>query len=134
MREKLHFPRFWQGIGWLMVAVVCWLSLTPNPPEPPGLLGWDKAQHLLAYGGLMFWFRQVFHRHWRWPAFLTGLGMMLEFLQGFTGARTPDLFDVIANTMGVLLGVVLAELLAVLRIEHVDHLMWASCSKENRGS
>lgn len=134
MREKLHYPKFWQGIGWLMVAIVCWLSLTPHPPEPPKLLGWDKAQHALAYAGLMFWFRQVFYRNWRWPAFLIALGITLEFLQGFTGGRTPDIFDAIANAAGILIGLVLAESLVVFRIEHFEQFMWESRCRGNRGS
>ena len=134
MRENLHFPHLWQGIGWLMVVMVCWLSLTPNPPEPPDFLGWDKAQHSAAYAGLMYWFWQVFHRHWRWPVFLIGLGAILEFLQGLTDHRTPDPFDMAANSMGVLIGLLLAKTLVVFRVELIDHLIWRFCWKKPRTS
>lgn len=108
-RPPLRFTRLWQGLGWVMVVVVMWLSLTPHPPQPPSLLGWDKAQHLTAYAGLMFWFRQAFAPHWRWPAFLLGLGMMIELLQGFTAVRVADLSDIVANGLGVALGLMLAR-------------------------
>lgn len=103
----LAYPRVWQGIGWLMVAIVVWLSLVPQPPVPPEFLAWDKAQHFVAYAGLMFWFRQSFQPHWRWPAFLIGLGIGLEYLQGLSGVRMLDPFDMLANSIGVLLGLLL---------------------------
>lgn len=101
----LRFRLFWQGLGWAMVATVVWLSLTPHPPEPPSFLIWDKAQHTLAYAGLMFWFRMAFERHWRWPVFLLGLGLGLEVLQGLGGVRTGDWRDMVANGLGVVVGV-----------------------------
>jgi hypothetical protein len=91
-----------------MVFAVAWLSLTPHPPEPPAFLVWDKAQHALAYACLMVWFRLAFAKRWRWPAFLLGLGIGLEFLQGLGGARTLDPSDMIANAVGVGLGLMLA--------------------------
>lgn len=92
-----------------MVAVVVWLSLTPHPPEPPSFLAWDKAQHFLAYGGLMFWYGMGFPRHWRWPVFLVGLGIGLECLQGWGGIRSFDPFDMVANTIGVGIGLALLK-------------------------
>lgn len=107
-RTDLHFASVWQATGWGMVVAVIWLSLTPNPPHPPAMLTWDKAHHLLAYTALMFWFAQSFARHWRWPVFLCGLGFTLEVLQGLGGVRSFDLFDLVANVLGVTLGLVLA--------------------------
>ena len=40
-------------LGLIVVAIVVWLSLDPNPPAPPDFLAWDKAQHALAYGTLL---------------------------------------------------------------------------------
>ncbi len=105
-----------------MVAIVCWLSLTPHPPEPPDILGWDKSQHFVAYAALMAWFRQSFFRHWRWPAFLLGLGLTLEYLQSLTGYRTADVFDMLANGIGVLIGWGLAGWLP--RMEWLDGMVW----------
>ncbi|MBM4200810.1 MAG: VanZ family protein [Gammaproteobacteria bacterium] len=107
--SELHFRRLWQGIGWLMVAVVVWLSVTPHPPQPPSLLTWDKAQHLTAYAGLMYWFRQAFAAHWRWPVFLITLGVVLELLQSMIPLRNGDLVDVVANSLGVGIGLALGR-------------------------
>ncbi|BBA36403.1 uncharacterized protein sS8_4473 [Methylocaldum marinum] len=109
-RPPLRLARIWQGIGWLMVATVVWLSLTPDRFEPPTpLLTWDKAQHALAYGSLMYWFGQAFQPHWRWPAFFLCLGIGLEFLQGVSGHRTFDAADILANSIGVGLGLALVR-------------------------
>ena len=105
--HNLAYPRIWQGIGWLMIGMVVWLSLIPHPPTPPEFLAWDKAQHLVAYAGLMFWFRQSFQPHWRWPAFLVGLGIGLEYLQGLSGVRVLEPLDMLANSIGVVLGLIL---------------------------
>lgn len=96
-------------MGWLLVATVIVLTLMPKPPRLPFfLLDWDKAQHLLAYAGLMFWFRQAFARRWRWIGFLIGLGVSLEYIQGWTGFRQFDYDDMLANSLGVLAGLLLA--------------------------
>jgi len=40
------------------------------------------------------------------------MGIALEFLQGMTGYRTFDVFDMIANTIGVALGWIAGALFA----------------------
>jgi VanZ family protein len=100
----LRYVNYWQAIGWMMVLIVILLSLTPKPPQLPGLFGWDKAHHFLAYAALMYWFGVSRPRHWRWPVFIASLGVVLELLQGLTGYRTSDPNDLIANTLGVAIG------------------------------
>ncbi len=103
----LEFPLLWQGVGWLMVVLVVILSLLPHPSTPP-IVTWDKSQHLLAYGGLMYWFGMVFPRHAPWILFLVALGAILEVLQGWSGYRYFEYTDMLANTLGVLVGLLLA--------------------------
>ena len=107
LSRRLKYKKTWQAVGWMMVVIVVWLSLTPRPPQPPSFLGWDKAQHFVAYGGLMVWYGMSFARHWRWPLFLVCLGVALEFLQGLGGVRSLDPMDMVANTLGVGIGLIL---------------------------
>ena len=123
--SALRFGLVWQAVGWAMVALVIWLSLTPHPPQPPALLSWDKADHLLAYAALMFWYAQSFARHWRWPLFLCLLGFALEVLQGLSAFRTFDLYDMVANLLGVALGLVLAMTPLGNMLTVVDRLLAA---------
>jgi hypothetical protein len=122
LARPLRFKKIWQAVGWVMVAIVVWLSLTPKPPELPSFLGWDKAQHFAAYGCLMLWFGMSFTRHWRWPLFLISLGVGLEFLQALTG-RSFDPMDMVANTIGVGIGLGLAHITAGLALAMVDAQM-----------
>lgn len=106
--KELAFPMVWQAIGWLMVCVVVYLTLTPKPPAIPGFLGWDKAQHFVAYAGLMWWYRQAFSKNIGWIGFMVILGVGLECIQGLTDYRYFEYSDMAANSIGVALGVILA--------------------------
>jgi VanZ family protein len=106
-RPPLTLRRLWQAVGWLLVGLVILLTLIPKPPQPP-LITWDKAQHLLAYSILMLWFAQTFARRFAWPAFLMGLGIALEFVQGWSGLREFEYQDMLANALGVVAGRLLA--------------------------
>lgn len=93
------------SIGWLLVAVVAYLSLVSDPPIID-VGGSDKVAHLLAYGTLMLWFLQLYPIYRR-PIIAVGLiamGILLEFLQGFTAARSYEYMDMVANAGGVMLG------------------------------
>lgn len=103
--HKLRKP--WLVLGWLWVAVLVYLSLTPEPPQPVRFLNADKLEHALAYCLLMLWFSQVYVRRMRrlfTAALLVAMGITMEFLQGMTGYRSFEYADMLANSVGVLLG------------------------------
>lgn len=104
----MHWRLFWQGCAWLGVALLVYLSLSANLPALPGPLVWDKMQHTLAYALLMIWFWQAFQPHWRWPLFLLMLGVLLELLQSQSSSRVAELSDILANALGISLGLYLA--------------------------
>lgn len=104
--ERLVYARVWMAIGWALVALVVYLSLTPSMPSVN--TGWDKTDHLLGYGVLMFWFRQAFAPRVVWIVFLILLGVAMEALQAQTSYRQPEVADMLANTMGVCIGFGLA--------------------------
>ena len=92
--------------GWSIAAIIVWLSLTPSPPEIDLEQG-DKLAHFAAYGTLMFWFCLLYtHRASRiaYAVLWTAMGIGLEFLQGQLGYRTYEVYDMYANTLGVLIG------------------------------
>ena len=100
------------SLGWLMVAAIIWLSLTPSPPALDVAFG-DKLGHFAAYGSLMFWFCQLYARRITrvaYAAAFVAMGIALEFVQGATGYRSFELLDMAANTVGVLIGWGIASL------------------------
>jgi VanZ family protein len=103
----------WLTIGWLLVALVVYLSLKSGW-LPLDALGRDAMvhelsydiSHVLAYSTLMLWFLQLYPISRRpWIALgLLVLGATLEGLQGLTPDREPSVIDMMADTIGVGLG------------------------------
>ena len=103
--------RLWLTVGWLLVVLVVYLSLTPHPPAPMSFDNADKLEHALAYGALALWFCQIYcsvKSRVLLALALTGLGIGLEYVQGWTGYRTFDVLDMLADGAGVSLGWLLA--------------------------
>lgn len=104
--RDLRALRWWRLIGILLVLVIIFLSLQPNPMDMSGVEFGDKWGHLVAYGTLMAWFGLIVVRSrqiWFASVFVL-LGVSLEFIQGQTGYRSFDLMDMAANSLGVMLG------------------------------
>lgn len=96
-----------QVIGGLLVALVVYLSLTPQPPAPLTFDNSDKVEHAFAYATLSFWFCHLYVTGSSRAvviATLVALGVGLEYVQGWTGYRSFDVMDMLADSIGVLLG------------------------------
>jgi VanZ family protein len=94
--------RAWRAVGFGLVVLVIWLSLTPHPIDIPVEQG-DKLGHFAAYATLMFWFAQLDTRHrLAYAIGFIALGVALEFAQRLTGYRTFEAGDMGAETIGVL--------------------------------
>ena len=94
------------AIGWALVAVIIVLSVIPSPPSLDIDQG-DKLAHFLACGGVMFWFSQLYATTRTRLAYAAGfiaMGITLEFVQGRLGYRSFEVLDMVANSVGALLG------------------------------
>jgi VanZ family protein len=108
----------------LLIAGLIWiLSSQSILPQPKGILGWDKLQHLLAYGVLSiavgFWINTAFTKH-RPVLFLlitmltaSAYGAIDEFHQYFVPGRDCNVWDWIADTLGAFLGALAVMLLMI---------------------
>ena len=99
------------AMGWGLVAVIIWASVTHNPPQISVEHG-DKVGHLLAYAGVMFWFSQLYlHARTRlaYAAGFVALGIALEFVQRALGYRSFEVLDMVADALGVLGGWAIAS-------------------------
>jgi hypothetical protein len=91
--------------------MVMFLSLTLTPPQVDLGAYTDKWEHLTAYAVLMWWFCQLqTSLPGRAPigAGLVALGIALEFAQRMLGIRMFEVSDMVAGTLGVALGWLLA--------------------------
>jgi len=109
--DRPRFQAAWLALGWALVAVVVVGSLLPSSSLPTVQV-WDKLEHLAAYGVLAFVFVGALGRA-RSKTVLWGflaLGAGLEVAQGLGDAgRMADPWDMVANTLGVVLGLGLAS-------------------------
>jgi len=107
---KLRF--LWLAIGYGLVMLVVFLSLTSDPvslnldfPDQ------DKVFHALAYFALMAWFAQIYHDKFQRNMIalvFVFMGVTLEYLQGFDPNRYFEFADMVANSVGVALGFAVA--------------------------
>jgi VanZ family protein len=122
VRRPLRWPRVWLSLWLLAVLAVIAVSLLPPPPLPSAP-GSDKLGHFLAYFGLMACAVQVFAGRVLIviALLLVALGLALEFAQGaLTSTRMFEVRDALANTVGVLAGLIVARTPAagwLLRLE-----------------
>jgi len=93
-------------ITWVvLLSLVLWGCLRiPSDDSVKWFNGFDKLMHFgaytLLYIGTWFAFPGAF---WRW-GFVGGLllfGLLIETVQGFSGYRSADLADMLANASGI---------------------------------
>ena len=110
--KPLRLAALWLTLGWAYAAAIVFLSLTSSPPEGPDLPQIDKVFHLFAYFILMYWFMQIYEaKETRLIHLLIFLlmGAGLEILQGLSGIRHAEVFDMVANAAGVGVGFLLGQ-------------------------
>jgi VanZ family protein len=121
--EPLYRLGVWRLLAVAMLLAIGVLSLIPSPPRPPGVLGWDKAQHFAAYLVLAWWWVQCWRRRLPWVvAGLAGYGLLLEGLQALSPVRMLELGDMLANAAGTVAGGLLARTAAGRVLLWLDRL------------
>ena len=109
MRE-LRYRKLWLAIGFALVALVIYLSLTPDPIDV-GKIEEVKTGHFLAYAVVMLWFAQIY-RSLRGRItvglLLVLMGVALEYAQAIVGYRSFGYADMRDNAIGVTVGLILA--------------------------
>lgn len=120
----MQSSRVWaRGVFALLFIMVTWLTLTANPDDTKAGLEvtrWiasllfgdpdrgDKVAHFSAYGVLgasAFWSQWKLLGRKRWtPLYLAAYGALLEGVQGFSGIRSPEVADAVANALGAVAG------------------------------
>ena len=103
----------WAILTVVILVTITVLSLFPLPQLPP-LPGTDKTHHLIAYAVLMF--PVALRKPGRWMllgfVFIAYSGA-IELIQPYVN-RYGEWLDLAANTLGVVCGALLAQLMAYL--------------------
>lgn len=108
--------RLWTGTWGVMLVMTLFLGLWPLS-APVASTGWDKSDHLVGFAALTMtgmWMlpAQSRARVWLWLGLLL-LGGLIEVLQMFIPMRQGDLWDWLADAIGVGMGAAVGY--AVLR-------------------
>ena len=110
---EFRLKTLWLLIGYALVMFVVYLSVTGNPPELElGFKFQDKFFHALAYCSLMFWFAQIYHVKKQRLLFALAfvlLGALMEGIQSLDPNRYAEFNDMVANTVGVAIGILLTK-------------------------
>jgi VanZ family protein len=98
--------RLWRVALVLLVAAVCVLAFAPAPPQSLST-GWDKLNHLLAFATLAVAAQRGFPGRRALAGIvlaLLGFGAVIEIVQGFVPGREREWADVLADGVGVAIG------------------------------
>ena len=112
MLRPLRYRRIWLALGLVGIGIMLVLSLAPMAG---GLVypGQDKVEHVLGYIAMSSWFAALFERrgYWLLALLLLLLGVGVEFAQEWMSiGRMGDWRDVVANTIGIGLALLIASL------------------------
>jgi len=97
-------------IGFIIMAWTLWMALRPDPTITLDIYDGDKMMHAFTFCCLMGWWGNVFHaRRARGLAALGCLafGVLIEILQWLMPPRDADALDVLADAIGIMLGLLL---------------------------
>jgi len=125
--HPFKYPRLWLTFGSLLITIVVTLSLWPDPPSSGHDPDHFNFRHAVAYLTLMLWFSNIYsqrsHRI-RLSAVFFLMGSCLELLQPLSPGRTLMLTDLLANVVGLLLGIGLAMTFFGTCLIEVDALLF----------
>ena len=105
-KRAIRARQLWLCVGWMLVFSVIYLSLARLAIQTHIGQG-DKLSHAMAYGTLMVWFSSLYQARGERPMLavsLVAMGVGLEFVQRWTGYRTFEVADMVANAVGVSAG------------------------------
>jgi VanZ family protein len=105
----MTLDRVWWALGAVIVVLAIIVCLVPGH-ELPGVFEYnDKVSHLVGHGLLALYFSGLVVRRswWKIFIFLLLLGAAIEYAQyAMNVGREGDPRDVVANSIGALLGLV----------------------------
>ena len=100
-----HNRMLYRAVFWGMCLGIFVLAMLPTNPSSIAFPDADKIVHAMAFAGLSFIGGLAYPvRILVLAFFLVLLGAAIEVAQGFTPDRSPELFDFLADLVGIALG------------------------------
>ncbi len=103
--QRLAYRKLWLFVAVMLLVLILYLSMTSKPYLPtPGHS--DKLYHFLAYMVLMGWWLQLFQQRISrliLALVFIAMGVGIEVMQSYHPLRYFDVWDMLANTSGVVL-------------------------------
>lgn len=97
----------WWWLGLFGCGLLLVLTLRPDAPGPSFAYG-DKLGHLAAFAVLGAWFGALRRNAVLWIGLgLLAYGGLIEVLQSFMPRRKPELADLMADLVGIVIGILL---------------------------
>jgi len=109
----MNLARVWWTLGVLLVIAAVIVCLVPSAEMPHEFELNDKFSHMIGHGALALYFAGLVPRRswWKIFVFLLLFGIAIEFAQYYMHAgRDGDPRDVIANSLGAVLGLLLGRI------------------------
>lgn len=112
---QLQYPKLWQFLSFAALAVVLTGTLVPSDwLWPDDSQSWltisDKWLHGITFAVLALWFSGQYARssYWRIVVGLLAFGLLIELCQRALSYRTAEVGDMLANTAGMTVGMLVA--------------------------
>jgi len=98
----------WRLIFFFVLCAVMTFALLPTSGTP-GFTGQDKLIHLIVFSVLFFLGAKAYLGliSWKWLYLYLGLfsyGVLMELLQGQTSYRSMEAWDLVADSLGLIVG------------------------------
>jgi len=109
--------RLWRGVLVLLVAAICVLAFMPVPPQTLSS-GWDKLNHAFAFATLAVTAGHGFPGRRRIAGIavaLVAFGGFIEVVQAFVPGRSSEWADLLADGVGIAVGLAVLEAVQRLR-------------------
>ena len=108
-RHWARYRLFYQLLFFAVLLLGLYLGMRPGPPPTPLKFSLETTLYHTAGLFVCTILSYLAYPRWRWwwrGAFMFGVGVAVEYVQSYHPARTADMHDIYANTVGVILGLV----------------------------
>jgi|TARA_B110000438_G_scaffold33918_1_gene33675 VanZ family protein len=109
LKYKLH----WNLLSFIIIFILSCLFIIPpdwffsDDIELPNIVS-DKIIHICIFIFLSCWLSGQFKSNIKLLFFISLYGILIEFLQRLTPYRSAELLDILANEIGIIIGIIIA--------------------------